>query len=295
MNRKNTPNRRGFVLLLTIGLIALVGLILAGVAQRSLSMSLDTMDAADQLQRRWARRSLEHSLLRRAAAILGNKYDPSSSEDEHVFAAPRLVANVVLGDYTCRVTLCDEDAKINLNTIHHERNREEVASVLLQFAGETRLPIQLRPYLTSKSERELPAYDSWGQVFSLHTREGNAASTDLLSAATAQITCWGRGRLNLRLASDDAVRIIASLALTTKEVDQLLEAREKNPQDKSSEWISSLRLTEKSQEKLAKLCVDESHCFSVSIQMTSARRSWYALIVSEMNADRAATTKNYLW
>lgn len=74
--------RRGFVLVLTLAMILIAVMITGRAANRSLSRTLQTIDAEQQLQRRWEHMSLQRTLLGRAGSIFATHTEPNQTHGE---------------------------------------------------------------------------------------------------------------------------------------------------------------------------------------------------------------------
>jgi len=130
--RRRVRQRSGYVLIMTLVMIVIAALSLAGLARRSLLLANESIIAQRELQRYWGTQSCRHLLLDQANAIFENLEAPHA-EGELPWPAPRqLTASVTLAGMTYRLWLGDEDAKLNLNTLtaHLPRQRRAMLSQL---------------------------------------------------------------------------------------------------------------------------------------------------------------------
>lgn len=195
-----TPRpRRGFVLVLTLTMILIAVMITGRAANRSLSRTLQSIEAEQQLQRRWEHLSLQRTLLGRAGSIFATHTEPNQS--------PVIWhdGSFQLSGQTYRVRLSDESAKVNLNQLQRVMTREQFQSVL------SSLP-------TGSTHREGEPIESWGQLF------GSLPASQLIGETTS-ITCWGDGRLNIHRASEESIRLLLTPVIGTSEVDALIRKR----------------------------------------------------------------------
>ena len=305
------PSRRGgFVLLLVLVLIALAGLMAAGMARTSLRLALESLDAVEELQRRWGARSCELCLFPQAEYILAKREAElrrlNRPERVHQF-----VVTIELNDVTFDVTVADEDAKLSLNALAATCSDPEVTSIVRSLVGKTaRFPpaIRLRPdrdrlvegpLRTAGPERnavEAPSapvdlFHSWGQVFALH-EPMEAPRPRAVATATSNLTCWGAGRLNVRRASDEALERLCSEIAGPDAGRRVLKLRREQPLLKPTELLSQLQMNVEQRRRLESLFTDQSSCYSLWIHMTHAERSWTEFCVGrkQIRKDQPAPT-----
>jgi len=250
-----SPRRsRGFALALTLALVAIAGLVLVGVAHRSMLEALHARDGVESLQRRWAIRSLRHTLLPRAEKILSADGEPTSDGETapsdgrstganrvaHGGTGPgierptrRLDCRLAGIDY--RLVITDEQAKMNVNTLVARHGRGGAQSRITELlrsghrppATGGKLVLHTWPVTGPSSSgpgrqwQEMGAYD---QVFE------RAAPKDLLGGDGAdglaeRLTCWGDGRVNLARAPDAVVEATLEGTLPPRVVHAFLSAR----------------------------------------------------------------------
>ncbi|MGA2230834.1 MAG: hypothetical protein ABSH22_08035 [Tepidisphaeraceae bacterium] len=207
----NRQRGNGFVLLVILVLLTLAAAALAGVCRVSLRNALASTEDAGELQRRWGALSCETAILPHAEILLQQaealRHRPVASLD----------MDIQLGGQDFSVHVADEQAKVNLNFIYQTRGRaaaEAAARVATRNVGD-RLLVTLRPSDVA------PPLVSFGQVFS--------ASPATSLSASADITCWGDGRLNWRRASAAALAGQCQQALGVAAVQRLLALQSDNP------------------------------------------------------------------
>ena len=302
--------RRGFVLLLVLALLTVACLISVGVARRSMVVALESAQAVEELQDRWARVSLQRSVLLRADEVLVRAASRAVNETQ-----PRHVADLTLSlnghEYSLRVA--DEEAKANLNTVYYTQGQTSVSRFLRGMqagrdgAGMSRtgrdgiatygasLPIKLRPYAVKDAAERLPVFDSWGQVFDLAALPDGTTAPAKLMAGTMNVSCWGSGRLNVARAPTGVMQ----QAVRDMDQDGLLERILESRESRGSEYITEqVRAAgrQRQTEALAELLTTRSGCFSLWIRMTDEARQRYELHVAEPGENaRRTSISSFLW
>jgi hypothetical protein len=268
MTRKRSY-RRGYVLVLTLGLLALAAISLASFARFSLGLAAATSSEAEELQRRWCLASARHFFTEQAAWILDAQI-PTDEFDTPPWPKPgRAAVTFRLGKHEFSVVVSDEDAKVNLNAVF-AHTPDRLMPVIRQAEGGTSALI-VRP-LPQKADAR--PFSSWGQVFDLaHVRGERHFATELIGA-THEITCWGSRRLNLRRASDEAIRAIAGLTLAAKDVGELIELRKHWSGGDAKELLAQLDLRRPQLSAASRLFTNESSNYSVWIEIDNGQRTW---------------------
>src|SRR3954467_10927434 len=111
MNRWHPPNRRGYVLILALGLLALAATLLVGVARASLRHAVEAREAVDGLQRRIGVVSCQAAILPHAQDLLIRQ------EQRRKAVVASLHTSVTLGGQRFELTVADEQAKANVNAL----------------------------------------------------------------------------------------------------------------------------------------------------------------------------------
>ena len=241
-NRRATPSRRGQVLLLTLALLVVAVSSLVVLSTRSLARVQESIVAQSELRRRWALRSIEAALLSRADSIL------SRHERLQQGSLATLTSTVVLNDRDYVITLCDEQAKVNVNRLWDEHGiagMQRVELTLRRLAassGGSPANITLRPTPpTSASNRspKQPVFVGMGQVFA-----DAAGLTPSLSSPISGITLWGDGRINVRRATRPVVEVVLGEVLSPWHIAAIIESQhEMAISDKPIDPLRGLDLT----------------------------------------------------
>ena len=310
---------------MTVVLIAVAGLFLAGIARQSLTLALDAHESQEALQRRWGELSCRQAILLHADAILKQQQRPAKENDaDGAIGAARASAHLVLGGLTFDLLLADESAKISLNVIYRRQGDESVTGLISESSQSSGvLPVRLRPYRSNSETTNSLAFDSWGQVFSLDRVEGPTPASELLEAATTEMTCWGDGKLNLERATDDNVERISRLAVGDTVVSQLLELR-KQCLAKKKAWqlaaqtaattkaeaaaaaaaakqswlpglLGALQLRATERRRLDETLADRSTSYSLWTTIRTTGRSWQQFSILDTSTESQPKCCSYCW
>ena len=148
----------GFALLLTLFLVVIVGIALAGLARWSMLGAAETKDATEELQRRWAIASCQATFLPRAP-ILFERAERSGSTRKQNVALRELRISCRLADQDYDLVLTDEQAKLNVNHLLKQTNAADAQVLVkrllshsLQATGDAPR-IQLRPVVLAGAAR----------------------------------------------------------------------------------------------------------------------------------------------
>ena len=121
-----TRRRRGFVLVMTLVLIAVAGMLLVGVARDSMMLALEALSAQRDLQQRWGAISCQETILRRAGQLFEAEARQLEKDGEFRMPQPASIAgSIMLGGIRFDIRLADEDAKLNLNTLHAFKGKQQ--------------------------------------------------------------------------------------------------------------------------------------------------------------------------
>jgi len=290
--------RRGFVLLLVLVMIALAALLTASVARRSLVLAVDGAKAQEDLQRRWGAISCRQAVLQRAE-ILFRKRELGQRPDRPL--PPQMTTSILLGNVRFDLLLCDEQAKLNLNTVFAKREARGVEQTLFETSGSATyaLVTELCPHPDAAPNLPYPpAFDSWGQVFSYqlsHDPSGEQSLPRGIAEATAAVTCWGDGRLSIRRADPTTLRMACELLVSAETARQVVETRAKNPDWNLENLLAGIDLRRKEQQDLSRWLTDRSTCHALWIIMGEGSRQWAQLDVSQSagQGDRPQITTFY--
>lgn len=282
--------RRGYVLLVTLGLLVMASTLLVAVGRVAVRHSTDARLAVQASQRRWAFESARTAVLPYAAQAL------ATAEENERRPAPRVRADVRLGDLAVTLVIADEQAKANVNELLR-REPLETAENRIRVALDgtlSRAHVRLRPapaYLTQATPEippamHLPPVSGFGQILDDLSPGMLRPSTG--DGPTDRLTVWGDGGLNLLRADRSAMRAVLMPTFTALQVERIVAAREAafNPRRESSPLkpmpqtgdavAMLLERAGAAEAPRAKLALTaRSTCHSLTVRLRDGRREWY--------------------
>ena len=286
--------RQGFALLMTLVLVLIAGTVLTGIARLSMTEAMHAQSAEEELQRRWAVRSMTATLLPRAEQIL----DDAEGGRERLFAMakgrkfkqPDPVAQLQiecrLAGLDYRLVVSDEQAKVNVNRLVDDVGPGASRRVLLGLVRNTRtsdqrpVPVRLRPVM-SASARTLSDLGSFGQVFE-RTEPGDLMGPSQRPGASARVTCWGDGKMTLRRVPKAVLHGACDRKIGRAVIRELLVARGKRPYASLGELMKTMdSLDDETQELIQAYLKDDSSCHGLWIEARGRARSWYSFAIGE--------------
>jgi type II secretory pathway component PulK len=281
MTTRRGRNRRGYVLLLVLFVVALAATAMASVCRMSLEKAVHAGRTEADLRRRWAVISCRAVLLPKAEAIIAKSKEPGG----------QVQREVQLNGRPLTLVFADEQAKANVNLLYAQgglSGAEREVRAIVAAAGAP-VTVELRPIpgrgklfgTADAKDDDPPAFESFGQVFSRAEPRTLLAARGAAPPVVAALTCWGDGSLNLRRASAEAVRAVLSRRLAAGEITRLLEMRGKNANMESSDLLDALGLSEARRDAVDDLLAGESACHSLWIVSATGERSWYDLAISD--------------
>ena len=304
--QRRRPPRRGYVLPLTLLLLAVAAAALAGVCRASFEKAVQAAGAREDLQRRWAVTSCRAALLPKAARVLESARAASEP-------SPEVRLHLTLGGSPVELVFGDEQAKANVDVLYRSGGRAgaERAVRELTAAGGAEVRVRLAPAapLPSAGEdaverpedsEEVPRhFESWSQVL------GDTPPAALIaprgatgSSAVAELTCWGDGTLNYRTASAAALRHACPKSLGGAGAARLVALRTKEPDLELWEALERLELSEEQLGEAEERLTEESSCYSLWIVARAGRRTWYDLSIADGSSgddEGGAAAATFAW
>jgi hypothetical protein len=298
--------RGGYVLPLTLVLLAVAAAALAGVCRASFEKAVQAAAARDDLQRRWAVTSCRAALLPKTARVIESARTSSGS-------TPEVRLRLTLGGSPIELVFGDEQAKANADVLYKAGGRAgaERAVRELTAAGGADVRVRLAPgaslpvagkgaSATVRDEDDGPRlFESWSQVL------GDTPPAALVAprganghSAVAELTCWGDGTLNFRTASVAALRHACPKSLGGAGAARLVAVRSKEPDLELWEVLERLELSGEQLEEAERRLTDESSCFSLWIVARAGRRAWYDLSIADGSSgddEGGAATATFAW
>lgn len=289
-------SRGGFVLVMVLILLTVAAISLSGLARRSMRIAAESADAQADFERKWQTATLQRALLSDVDLVLRTA-EVLPDDDGSGWPNPAVAEGVAtVGEYRYEFLLADEDAKINLNTVLRRVPNAfaEVVRGMNQSTvdgGVMPLPTSLLP----RSDRGQLALESWGQVF-VARRSGSQGTTGRqIKEATRQLTCWGSGRLNVKRASDRAIRTLCGLSMSGNVIDKLLQERAEGESESLDALISRLELRAEERFVFQRLLTDRSNCFTLWLTISNRQREWMRLAVSRSARGKLSSLQSFTW
>lgn len=299
MRGSRHSRRAGYVLVMCLALVAVASMALAGFARRSLQLASAAAAAQENLQRRWGELSCQRLLLDHADEILESE---SVRLQAMQLGWPRpasISGEIALGGLLFVFQLSDENAKVNLNTLAR-RAPDAVRRVVMSSLGVGGAQgLTLRDMLPvdppEKDGRAL--FQAWSQVYESNSLASQPQSAQAICQATRGITCWGSGQLNLRRASDTAVRQLCERDISAGTIQKLLAARREPNVVGLAELLKQLSLSGRERAALRGLLTDQSKCFSLWLVVRSEHRVRTSFLIDHpgQNLDTSADRITFSW
>ena len=307
---------RGYVLIVTLGLLVLAATLLVGIGRASVAHALAARTEQVELQRRWGVVSCRNAVLANANDIL------AIQERLRNRPIPVLRETVVLGGQRYTLIVSDEQAKANVNALLERsdksgaegRTREAVSgsglgnSIMLRPEP---LPLHEGQATSRPSEYAGPPpwVTSFGQVFNNLSPERLIAGSGAKPAE--QLTCWGNGAINVMRVSEAALKLAATPAMTNIEAGRLIDARNAAFETRTRPRLmtgasapapgldaASTLLTQAHVDPKVRRTVGftaKSTCFSLWVVTQDARRTWYRLYVIDDYDTKQARVESFAW
>ncbi len=301
MRERTAPRQAGFALLLTLMLVMIAGVALTAVARKSIESAVEARTEVEDLQYRWAVKSIHAALHGRIGMCLdaaekgGARPGASTAnatgqrrrhpQDYTNAPQPQLRIDCSLGNVDYTLVLCDEQARVNVNRLLDEtslgRTHAAVGRLARLSHGVDSGPVEimLRPLPErGESRGALPRLGSYGQVF------GNARPSTLLGTGSGgglvnEITCWGDGKLNIRRVSEQALLTLSEKVVGRHMVRRLIRVRDRDPYVALVDMLQELDLTDSELEQLTEYVTDVSLVHSVWIVEHGIQGPRYAFAV----------------
>jgi hypothetical protein len=299
-------DRRGFVLLMTLGVMVLAVFMLAGLARRSATSAMVCRGAESEVARRWAVTSMQATLLPRIHWAMemterGKQERVKKRSGELEGAAEtvtyqhepvrELRLRVQLAGQAYLLVMTDEQAKLEVNGLLKSGSRGSAESVVAALMSDRRQEgqgeLRLRPLQVGSAtlgELKLPKVGSYGQIFAEAGPEqlmGEVVGEGLGSA----VTCWSDGMVSVRRAEDSVIRA-ACEKVDRQVVKDFLAIRKKDPYKPMKAMLAELtRASPEELKKLNGILTDQSQCFGLWIVAVGPVRPWYTLAVARTSGD----------
>jgi hypothetical protein len=316
---RSVRHRRGYVLLVTLGLLVLASTLLVAVGRSAVRHVLAAQHEQDELQRRWGVISCRQAILPYSEQIL------ATMEDSENRAVPSYRDTVNLGGQQFLLIVADEQAKANVNLLletmsvaaAEDRLRESVTGEGISNH------VRLRPSIlavdlsedaavTTQPAAPVPLISGPGQIFDAIAPEQLIGSANS-AAPLDSITCWGSGPINIFRATEPAMQLALRPALTQLQIQRLIQARDRTMQisrtsrlpvsipptggksnnDAIASLLNQAGIDPKNRGKIA--VVSGSTCHSLWIVVQDRQRSWDYLTVSDESNPKSPQIDSFMW
>ncbi len=315
MIRVARHHRSGYVLPMTLVLVALAGVVLEMASRRSLGAATDAIDAETALQIKWTRRSCAKTVPPLAERILSDV----EAEYTRPVASHRLT--ITLNDLPVELVISDEQAKANVNALYERLGKERTTHQLQRLTASTPAPgipsggnrrsatanhysrnhsgvsqLLLRPtHLDGRRQQggPLPLFGSHDQVFQGATPRNLAIGSTSEPPLGHAITCWGDGKLNYRRAPVETIIAVCQPELSFAKAQELGELRAEQPGLGLSELLRRLELKQGQLRAIRNRLTGRSGCWSLWIAIHDDRREWFRLNILEQQQNNNGSTTEH--
>jgi hypothetical protein len=231
--------RRGYVLIVTLGLLVLAATLMTAVAQTAIRQASAARSAKSELQRRLGVRSIGLFVLPTAEQRL------QAAEARLKRPTAILVNRVVLGAQSFVVVTSDEQAKANVSTMLDRANPGAVEAELRRSlsgnaAAELKLrlePIEPRAPHPQTAPTTQSAFFStisgFGQMFNRLPVSELMNPRAVEQSPASILTCWGNGAINIRSAPEAAMRLMLAARISPVDIARIIAARDNQLAGKS--------------------------------------------------------------
>lgn len=288
---KHRSRHRGFVLLITLVMLAMLLIVAAQFARHNASRALEADQIRRNLAMRWGSLSLADSLKDQVAETL-----ETSNTARQAF-------KLAGADRHWHIRIDNETAKLNLNhwlwrdAAKSNTSRHAVNAYLHQKASGQTL-IQARPHvLDERLQRllKLPPVSSWEQILSEDTEASSSGFQGFRGQNLSQITTlWGEGKLHWRVADADAVEMLCRDIVDHETLQQLMATRQADETLSLSQAMKLLRVPTLHQQAIKQRLTDKAEHYSINIQTRDTWRTDGLFIVLD-TTQQPATLIHRTW
>lgn len=252
--------KRGFVLLMTLFILAIVGLLLITLANHSMVTATDALITRKETEQKWAQASCQRFVLDHVDDLLTQR---NSEGEKKPIKNSRFT--IELNHARFDVFVEDESAKLGINRLFEFTSREKTAQVIRSMLpGDSGLIVDLRPNDDEIVDAIHNRFEGWGQVFSMPANELGFLHSDL-AAAAEKLTCWSE-KVNINTADKkiliESIKPVAGAAIA----NQIASARKKDSKASLRQLIQSTGATEEKAREISRILSDRSWCQSITIR-----------------------------
>ena len=277
--KSNGSHRRGYLLVMTVFVLAIAGLFLVSISSLSVERSLEAIKARRDVRLKWASSSCKRLALGTAKQLI------ESNDGVQAYAGLKLAeANI-------EIWVADESAKLNLNFVASNASDAEIKSTLREWAaGE--LELDLSPLHEDSQDFKNDAFESWGQVFRQNDAEANYP--ELVIRETRELTLWGK-RLNLDAASPEVVYATVEALASESVANRFVNSLDEIAEGGLDAVISNSAATQEQRRRLKESLSTSPQCYSVWMRVVQPNRVHWSLTVRGKLAASIWRTYNFTW
>ncbi|MCC6680514.1 MAG: hypothetical protein IT445_06385 [Phycisphaeraceae bacterium] len=283
----------GFALLMALLLLAIAGSMLAMIARTSSRQMLDTIDAADGLQRKWAFRSCERLLLPQARDIIAEQQTEAVEAGTDIHVAEQ---TLVLGQTTIHLIFANEDAKLDVNESLQRAGQDATETSLRRmFRSGPKVDIALQPLEQEESKASKQEEKTWPAVATYEQIFVHAPPEDLCQSLSRNVTCWGSGQLDWHSAPPPVLESALAPDLSMGQLARLQQIRSEQPETNVGSLLSQLELSHQQRKRVGGRLTDDPQNYSLWTQLYTKERSWYSFAVVNMEHDKPKLQARLRW
>ncbi len=275
--KSSRRRRSGFMLMMVLVIIVLVSIVVAGFANHSLKVAVNSQASERNVQRKWAQASCQRVALELDSELLRVNPKPRNSPNE-VGQLTNAFFEVELSGVTHKVVITDESAKADLNTLLEVLNEDRVTELAKSLISRSDVQLRFKELPKDSFERTaaIRRFQSWDQVFT--DLEERPLSPEKLLEQANSLTLWG-GLVNYRNSSDVVLREVSKAVAGPIVADRLLAVRIKSPDFSFEQALKSINPTEQQATRLGQVIGDQSEATGVWTISSEGNRQHYSLLV----------------
>lgn len=300
MRRYHSHHAHGFMLVMTLVLLAIVGTTAVAMARRSMAQSTAAIQAENDLQRVWGMRSVMTLLAGSAEQVI----EAAQARQDQPIRSVHF--QVTLNRVPLRILLTDEQARPNVDTLADHLGTSQAQSRIMRLMGEEQtsfdemIPVRLRPLERTTlalagrdvASRSWPRFVGYSAVFEKQDLAVVTGLTEASETGTA-ITCWGDGRLHWTRATPQAIAAVCEDLIGLHHIQTLVRLRQEQPGLGSQEAVGRLNLPHQLQDRLRGRFTDQSRCHAVILSLVQGSRRHTAMRVEEIRQDGSLAQHSY--
>ena len=274
--RRRRDRRRGFVLLVTLVTLAIAGLLLASLANRSLTLAMQAETETAETQLHWGAVSVRQATVKVLSTSPENApYAPTSQ-------------SLRLGDVAFQIVIENENTKLNLNRLLPSLGRDSLEKLAQSL---TSADVQLTP----SQDISETAFQSWGQVFCFDDRPDGQLKIDWLRNRARHLTCYGNGRIDYRNTDDRVVRALFEAIEEPIAGQKFMQVKKLSSTTSLEKLLASKVLDKDTQRVLKRWLTDRVEFKSVWLSGETRTRKSESLSVVDLRTRQFPQVQTFSW